>query len=131
MPTFGFYINKKKIDTLRGANPTTLYQKVEYWAAKAKSTAGSGGDGVFVDRKSYGPEIEASEREFLSQILHYAERVILAFFRRICYFSKNPVKWLTLWCEPFCLPHIGCERVENELLSVSVPPKYRLFKWLL
>uniref|UniRef100_A0A914X469 Peptide-N(4)-(N-acetyl-beta-glucosaminyl)asparagine amidase n=1 Tax=Plectus sambesii TaxID=2011161 RepID=A0A914X469_9BILA len=75
MPTFGFYMNKKKVDSLRGANPTALYQKVEHWVAKAKAAIDS--CRAFVDSKFYGPDIEATERELLSQILHYAGNSIL------------------------------------------------------
>jgi len=39
MPTFNFYINKGKVDTLRGANPTELENKIKKWIESSASGA--------------------------------------------------------------------------------------------
>jgi len=43
MPTFQFYINKTKVDALRGANPAELEGKIQKWV---ESAGGSGGAGA-------------------------------------------------------------------------------------
>jgi len=40
MPTFNFYVNKVKVDGIRGADPALLEQKIKQWADTAGASGG-------------------------------------------------------------------------------------------